>query len=380
MSNFLEAEISWKNFLDKKVLEYSFKRNYDYGPYEESAVSKLSPFITHRILFEFKLIKELQNNYEINKVNKFIEEIYWRIYWKGWLEHNPSLWEHFLSIETKDYDKELYSLALEGKTNLSFFNSWIFELREFNYLHTHTRMWFASTWIFNLGLPWELGAKLFFEHLYDGDAASNLLSWRWVAGLQTKGKQYFFTPENLIKFSNERFYVKSIYNKKINILDKYEAPPSEEIFSADMSQKSDELIIFENDLNIETLRNVFKNYRNVFLVLLENQVRDIKLSENVMNFKREIVLEFAKKVSNIKLINSKEFLFYSKNKNQFDLLYPCVGENLNFIKKYKLKNNITIHNLVRSPDLYAWKFAKKGFFKFKENIPSINKYIEKMVW
>ncbi len=380
MSNFLEAEISWKNFLDKKVLEYSFKRNYDYGPYEESAVSKLSPFITHRILFEFKLIKELQNNYEINKVNKFIEEIYWRIYWKGWLEHNPSLWEHFLSIETKNYDKELYSLALEGKTNLSFFNSWIFELREFNYLHNHTRMWFASTWIFNLGLPWELGAKLFFEHLYDGDAASNLLSWRWVAGLQTKGKQYFFTPENLIKFSNERFYVKSIHNKKINILDKYEAPPSEEIFSADMSQKSDELIIFENDLNIETLRNVFKNYRNVFLVLLENQVRDIKLSENVMNFKREIVLEFAKKVSNIKLINSKEFLIYSKNKNQFDLLYPCVGENLNFIKKYKLKNNITIHNLVRSPDLYAWKFAKKGFFKFKENIPSINKYIEKMVW
>ena len=271
-------------------------------------------------------------------------------------------------------------MALEGKTNLSFFNSWIFELREFNYLHNHTRMWFASTWIFNLGLPWELGAKLFFEHLYDGDAASNLLSWRWVAGLQTKGKQYFFTPENLIKFSNERFYVKSIHNKKINILDKYEAPPSEEIFSADMSQKSDELIIFENDLNIETLRNVFKNYRNVFLVLLENQVRDIKLSENVMNFKREIVLEFAKKVSNIKLINSKEFLIYSKNKNQFDLLYPCVGENLNFIKKYKLKNNITIHNLVRSPDLYAWKFAKKGFFKFKENIPSINKYIEKMVW
>ena len=98
MSNFLEAEISWKNFLDKKVLEYSFKRNYDYGPYEESAVSKLSPFITHRILFEFKLIKELQNNYEINKVDKFIEEIYWRIYWKGWLEHNPSLWEHFLAI------------------------------------------------------------------------------------------------------------------------------------------------------------------------------------------------------------------------------------------------------------------------------------------
>ena len=192
MSNFLAAEISWKNFLDKKILEYSFKRNYDYGPNEYYAVSKISPFITHRILFEFKLIQEVQKNYEINKVNKFIEELYWRIYWKGWLEHNPSLWDYFLSIETKKYDKELYSLALEGKTNLSFFNSWISELREFNYLHNHTRMWFASTWIFNLGLPWELGAKLFFKYLYDGDAASNLLSWRWVAGLHTKGKKYLF--------------------------------------------------------------------------------------------------------------------------------------------------------------------------------------------
>ena len=65
-------------------------------------------------------------------------------------------------------------------------------------------MWFASTWIFNLGLPWQLGAKFFFKYLFDGDAASNLLSWRWVGGLQTKGKQYLFSSSNLRKFSNNR--------------------------------------------------------------------------------------------------------------------------------------------------------------------------------
>ena len=78
-------------------------------------------------------------------------------------------------------------------------------------------MWFASTWIFNLGLPWQLGATFFFKHLYDGDASSNLLSWRWVAGLQTKGKQYLFSPSNLRKFSNNRLNVEKINNKQILI-------------------------------------------------------------------------------------------------------------------------------------------------------------------
>ena len=44
---------------------------------------------------------------------------------------------------------------------------------------------FASIWIFTLKLPWQLGAE-FLKYLLDGDHASNTLSWRWVAGLQTK--------------------------------------------------------------------------------------------------------------------------------------------------------------------------------------------------
>ena len=64
------------------------------------------------------------------------------------------------------------------------------ELKETNYLHNHARMWFASIWIFTLDLPWQLGAEFFMKHLYDGDAASNTLGWRWVAGIQTQGKNY----------------------------------------------------------------------------------------------------------------------------------------------------------------------------------------------
>mgnify|MGYP001423685989 FL=1 len=64
-----------------------------------------------------------------------------------------------------------------------------------------------------------------------------------------------------------------------------------------------------------------------------------------------------------------------KNINQIDIIYPGVGENYDFINKFKTLNNKNIFNLVRDDDLFEWKFAKKGLFKFKENIPKINQRI-----
>jgi hypothetical protein len=74
------------------------------------------------------------------------------------------------------------------------------ELLETGYMHNHARMWWASYWIHHCGLPWELGADHFFRHLLDADPASNTLSWRWVAGLQTRGKTYLATAQNIAKF------------------------------------------------------------------------------------------------------------------------------------------------------------------------------------
>jgi hypothetical protein len=66
-------------------------------------------------------------------------------------------------------------------------------------------MWFASIWIFTLGLPWRLGADFFYRHLLDGDAASNTLGWRWVAGLHTRGKPYQAQARNIATFTGQRF-------------------------------------------------------------------------------------------------------------------------------------------------------------------------------
>ena len=362
-------------FLENKIKNYEKLRNFDYGPKNEGSVSKLSPYISHRILLEYELIEEIKDKFQSIKTNKFIEEIYWRIYWKGWMENRPGVWSDFISEEIPEYDYETYENAVNGNSKLDFFNSWVHELKTYNYLHNHTRMWFASTWIFNLGLPWQLGATFFFKYLFDGDAASNLLSWRWVAGLQTKGKQYLFSPANLKKFSNNRFNVDKINNKQIFFEESNQISFEDEIYKSNMEPKSETLILFENDLHVPTLKNIFRNYKNVFIILLGNKQRKIKLSESVLNFKQKIVFEFIKQFDNITQLDPLKLIEIFNDINHLDMIYPGIGENNDFINSFKKLNNKVIFNLVRDQDLFAWKFAKKGFFKFKENIPKINQYI-----
>jgi len=152
-------------------------------------------------------------------------------------------------------------------------------------------------------------------------------------------------------------------------------PLEDEIYKNNMDPKSDNLILFENDLNVATLKNLLPSYKKVSIIVLKNEQRQIKLSEAVLKFKHELVSEFAEQFDNVEQIepNSLELTF--KNINQIDIIYPGVGENYDFIIKFKNLHNKKIFNLVRDVDLFAWQFAKKGFFKFKENIPKINQRI-----
>ena len=74
------------NFIEKDILNYNSRRNFDFGVNDRSNVSCLSPYLTHRIITEFETAKKVLTKHPFQKVDKFIQEIFWRIYWKGWLE------------------------------------------------------------------------------------------------------------------------------------------------------------------------------------------------------------------------------------------------------------------------------------------------------
>ena len=151
-------------FLPRAGRDYQNNRNFDLGQADHSFVSRLSPYIRHRILSEDELISTVLRSHSRNAAFKFIQEIFWRTYWKGWLEHRPAVWETFITeveTETKAVQavpvrRRIFEEAITGTTEIAIFNSWGDELKETGYLHNHARMWFASIWIFTLRLPWQL--------------------------------------------------------------------------------------------------------------------------------------------------------------------------------------------------------------------------------
>ena len=362
-----------ENFIENNLSQYSKLRNFDFGTEDRSNISCLSPYITHGILSEIDIIDKVLKKSSFIKSEKFIQEILWRNYWKGWLELRPSVWSDYLmnlrkkKLEFKN--NQNYLNAIEGKTNIECFNQWVFELKELNYLHNHTRMWFASIWIFTLNLPWELGAELFMKHLLDGDSASNTLGWRWVAGIQTKGKHYLASEWNIKKFSNNRFDKIKLNEKAIPVINDKIHSIIKKDFSEAKKLNGKNLLVFDNSLSFEITDLKNNNFKNIFIVSNENETRSIKISNKNINFKKFLIddQEIRLKEKSIKCekINIKEI----KNIGEpLVALYPSVGENLDFLHTKNIKN---IEFIYRKIDKFSWKFCNKGFFNFKNYIPKI---------
>ena len=364
-----EAMTSLEDFVNNGTVNYSSKRNYDFGPNERENVSCLSPYISHRLLDEFEISKKVLSKHPYQKVEKYIQEIFWRIYWKGWLELRPKVWSDFLEdLENIDNSKE-YKKAISGETNISCFDDWVKELKKNNYLHNHTRMWFASIWIFTLKLPWQKGAEFFLRELYDGDAASNTLSWRWVAGIQTKGKNYVAQNWNISKFTNNKYKDLNLSESPQPIIDQreYKILPLD---IKDNEKKSDKLIFFENELNFKNFN--INSYKKIYCILLSNEERYVKLGNRVLNYKKNLITNQIKNTNlEIQFINGNKFIELSNIEKNFDIIYPCVGENMSFLKKVIKEKNLIINYLTRKEDEFCWKFSNKGYFNFKSNIPKI---------
>ena len=325
-------------FVENNLSEYSKLRNFDFGPDNRSNTSCLSPYITHGIINELEVLDKSLKKFSFTKNEKFIQEVLWRIYWKGWLELRPNVWSDYL-----------------------------IELKDNNYLHNHTRMWFASIWIFTLELPWQLGAEFFMQHLFDGDAASNTLGWRWVAGIQTKGKHYLASEWNIKKFTNNKFQnIKLTENAAPKISEKYYSIINQD-FNNPQNLEEKNLLIFENNLSFDITDFKEKNFEKIYLVSNKNENRTIKLSEKLLEFKSHLIEDQEERLKNqsidCQIIDISELT----NTENYYGLYPTVGENLDFLNS----NNLKIDFLYRKLDQLAWQYCNKGFFNFKNYIPKI---------
>ncbi len=359
-------------FVDQNLFEYSKLRNFDFGPENKSNTSCLSPYITHGVINELEVIKKSLSKFSFTKNEKFIQEILWRTYWKGWLELRPGVWIDYLNdlkkIREEFKDNTDYKNAIEGNTSIECFNEWVKELKENNYLHNHTRMWFASIWVFTLDLPWQLGAEFFMKNLYDGDAASNTLGWRWVTGIQTQGKNYLASEWNIKKFTNNRFNkIKLNENAPPKFSDKTYSIIKQDFSNSEIIENQS-LLIFENNLSFEITDFQNNKFKKIYIISNNNENRYIKLSEKVLKFKSLLIKDQEQRLKNksidCEIIDIGEIKNIS---NKTIGLYPTVGENLDYLNS----NNLKIDFLYRRLDQYSWQYCNKGFFNFKNYIPKI---------
>ena len=360
------------DFIENNILGYTKLRNFDFGIQNRKNISCLSPYVSHGIISEIEIINKVLKKYLFNKTEKFIQEVLWRIYWRGWLELRPMVWNDYL-IKLKVLNEEYktnknYLNAIKGETNIQCFNDWVNELKETNYLHNHTRMWFASIWIFTLELPWELGAEFFLKHLYDGDSASNTLGWRWVAGIQTPGKHYVASEWNIKKFTNNRYEKIRLNESAVPVKNNKTYSISKKDFINPKIDDGKILLIFDNNLSFEFSDFRDKKFKKI-LIVNSNEDRQILLSDNIVKFKESLFqdqLDRLKKFSiDCEVIKIKDIKKINEN---IYALYPSVGENLDFVVSNKLQN---VQFLYRKIDQFSWKYCTKGFFNFKNYIPQI---------
>ncbi len=369
MNIFDEANHVLDDFIFNHLDSYHQLRNYDYGTGKRTNVSQISKYTSHRILYEYDIIEKLKN---FDKKKKFTDEILWRIYWKGYLENYKSIWFEYINFKEVPSNSNLINSAMDGKTGIDCFDTWIEELRGNNYLHNHSRMWFASIWIFTLGLSWQLGARFFMRHLFDGDASSNTLSWRWVAGMHTNNKPYLASKENIDKYTVNRFRnTPSIILNKLNII-KNSKHPSNKLPIQRNFPNSNILLMFENDMNIFKRSKLFSSYSKVYIlsnIFINNK---FELSENVIQFKQVLIDRVNKLISNSIVLKSTEIETFLCDHKCIDIIYPGVGHNLDFINKYANQNQIIINYIYREEDLKYWSYANSGFYKFKTKFYKLN--------
>jgi deoxyribodipyrimidine photo-lyase len=369
-------------FLPQAGRDYAALRNLDLPGHPH--VSTLSPWLRHRLVTEAEVIHATLRAHP-RGAEKFLAEVWWRTYWKGWLELRPSVWTAY----RQGLQAALNRLAVEpglaaraeaamlGETGIDGFDHWAKELTETGYMHNHARMWFASIWIFTLRLPWELGADFFLRHLIDGDPASNTLSWRWVGGIHTPGKTYLATAANIAKNTHGRFAPDGLAATAPALpMSPLPAPRSAPIGETWDPTLPSLLLVTDEDLSPEfILTQGLRPICTAALTDVEGR-SPLAVAGPVCRFTKGAMAETLTRLSAPDApVHSDEttLLDHAEMQGVAQIVTPYapvgpVATRLAHLAKMAKARGITLVRVLRDHDRQAWPHATHGFFRFREAV------------
>ena len=381
-------------FLPAAGPQYAKARNFDFGPDRRTNTSVLSPYIRHRLVIETEALAEVLQAFSARQAGKFIDEVFWRTYFKGWLEHHPTVWADythsvsrlFKELESDSAFLERYSSATAGNTGIDCFDAWAEELTTTGYLHNHARMWFASIWVFTLQLPWQLGADFFLRHLLDGDPASNTCSWRWVSGLHTPGKTYLARVSNIVNYTDGRFNPQGQLATTATPLSEPEPPKTEPLREAGPLEFDGPfaLMITEEDCVPEI--GLIDGEPDAILGLVTTRRRSIvPVGVPAYTFAtgavKDAVTRAADSFGAPGVVMEADYrcddlIDWAASKNVKTIVTPYapVGPVADFLSDAMAelaRHDVRLLQVRRAYDTMSWPHASQGYFRLKKAIPSI---------
>ncbi|WP_179379852.1 FAD-binding domain-containing protein [Jannaschia marina] len=370
-----------ETFLPYAGRAYAETRNHDLPGHEN--VSRLSPWISHRAVTEAEVAAKVLSKYSASTAEKLLSEVVWRTYFKGWLERRPGIWTDYRQglkaardrLATSGGLRRAWEDACGGNTGIAPFDHWAGELVETGYLHNHARMWFASIWMHTLRLPWELGADFFLRHLLDGDAASNTLSWRWVAGLHTKGRPYPARASNIAKFTGDRFDARTLGHQltpsgEVEALDGPPHPDPKTV-PQDVALPTGRigLLLHEDDLRPDYLRTRGLDPAGTAVLIAPAARSPLTVAPQVAAFTRKLAEDALGGLPDPGPVTDRgeDIARWAAGFDHVVTPYAPTG----WLRTALDALPVETLRPVRDWDLAAWPHATAGFFKVKKVIPDI---------
>jgi deoxyribodipyrimidine photo-lyase len=225
-----------------------------------------------------------------------------------------------------------------------------------------------------------LGADFFLRHLIDADAASNTLSWRWVAGLQTVGKTYLATADNIARYTNGRFAPVGLAKSAVALteppVEAARALPDLEPFVAEQPSL---LLVTHEDMHLESLFPA----NGVIRAIRIAADADLQWGESARRFVQTAAEDTATRTSAYfkcpadisskpdvdVLISAAEAAGVRQIITPYAPIGP-VADALARVHPMLAENGIALRQVRRSWDNQFWPHALKGYFAFKQCMPA----------
>ncbi len=299
----------------------------------------------------------------------------------------PGVWHDYQSELSRDWDnvqtqgglRRDWEAACKGETGIDCFDHWARELVETGYLHNHARMWFASIWIFTLRLPWALGADFFLRHLLDGDPASNTLSWRWVGGIQTRGKTYLARASNIARYTEGRFNPKGLASEAPPM--PADPPPDRQALPlpqrAEASLRTG-FLLHSDDLSPGYALAGLPRPAASACLRAEAALTPLQMAPHISAFHDAVQAETVQRYADtlapdLTATTAQEVTQWAKSHDLEQLVTPYapVGPVADLLTVIERDSDLPVIRLRRDYDSAAWPHATHGFFRFKEKIPKL---------